>query len=774
LIFHHAASILKIFQLNNDRNDPNVNVDLTDSLAWSDEWKVLVYDNDTKAIISPLLTVAELRSLGVTLHMSIDTNRDSIPDVSAVYFIQPTPTNLRHLMDDTAVGKYRDFSIHFTPSVPRQMLDNLAKSCVENGAVVRIRSIFDQYLNYIALESRLFSLNMQNSYSSIWSPSLTEADLEKFAKDIASSLLGVFATLNILPLIMTCRDGPSERIGALLDQMIRDQLDSGGGIFARSAGGPSSNALSSLSANQKLASLTLGANSRPVLLLLDRTLDLSGPLMHGSTYESLVDDTLGPISLNRVNIVGAQDASQSTASGAPSSSGSAASNSWLEWATGSSAAAGKHKGKTYTLDSDVDSFWRHHFSAQFPAAIEAHEKELAQVVAREAEIRKTTSSSASLAEEDAAANLQAASPDAATERGAGADLVATIDSLPALLRRKKVLQMHAELLQAVMNGVSSRLIPHFYELELTSLVTGMDRSAVFAMLGDAAKGTLRDRARLACIYLWTCSLSPSSSGTPTAASAPTMSSVLAEEAAAASQALAASAASAAPTVPQGTAPSPNAASKNAELASAQAALAYIRHQRATLLNTSGGFGSASASRFSIGGSLGTIPGGAAGNKLLSSLTGAASTFLSKAQAAATRLYQGETRAPITRILQSVVEAKPSLASSFASVDNFLVYDPKKSSSGGTKGPVMYSSYSSAIMAASSAAGNAASPPVFKNAFVFVTGGVSYAEYHDILSYASSSSSASGSSKTVVVGGSEILHSDAFLGQLETLGRGFSS
>jgi hypothetical protein len=675
---------------------------------------------------------------------------------------------MRHLMDDTAVGKYRDFSIHFTPSVPRQMLDNLAKSCVENGAVVRIRSIFDQYLNYIALESRLFSLNMQNSYSSIWSPSLTETDLEKFAKDIATSLVGVFATLTIIPLIMTSRDGPSERIGALLDQMIRDQLDSGGGIFARNASGPTSNALSSLSVNQKLASLTLGANSRPVLLLLDRTLDLSGPLTHGSTYESLVDDTLGPISLNRVNVVGAQDASQSTSSA--SASASAPSNSWLEWATGSGAAAGKQKGKAYTLDSDVDSFWRHYFSAPFPSAIEAHEKELAQVVAREAEIRSATSSAST--DEDAAANLQASAPDAATERGASVDLVATIDSLPALLRRKKVLQMHAELLQAVMNNVSSRLIPHFYELELSALVTGMDRSAVFFMLGDSTKGTLRDRARLACIYLWTCSLSPSSSGTPTAAAAPTMSSVLAEEAAAVSQALAASAPSAAPA--QGAATTPTASAKPTELTAAQAALAYIRHQRATLLNTSGGFGSASASRFSIGGSLGNIPGSGAGNKLLSSLTGAASTFLSKAQAAATRLYQGETRAPMTRILQSVMEAKPSVASSFAAVDNFLVYDPKKSTSGGAKGPTMYSSYSSAIMAASSAAGNAAAPPVFKNAFVFVTGGVSYSEYHDMLSYATSSSSASGSAKTVVVGGSEILHPDGFLRQLETLGRGFSS
>ncbi len=57
--------------------------------------QVLLYDEETKSIISPLLNVAELRSLGVTLHMPLESKRDSIPDVSAVYFINPSPMSLR-------------------------------------------------------------------------------------------------------------------------------------------------------------------------------------------------------------------------------------------------------------------------------------------------------------------------------------------------------------------------------------------------------------------------------------------------------------------------------------------------------------------------------------------------------------------------------------------------------------------------------------------------------------------------------------------------------
>ena len=66
-----------------------------DGSAWSDEWKVLLLDAHTRAVISPLLTVRELRAMGVTLHLSLEAPRDPIPDVSAVYFVRPGAASLR-------------------------------------------------------------------------------------------------------------------------------------------------------------------------------------------------------------------------------------------------------------------------------------------------------------------------------------------------------------------------------------------------------------------------------------------------------------------------------------------------------------------------------------------------------------------------------------------------------------------------------------------------------------------------------------------------------
>lgn len=47
----------------------NLNQQLTDTYAVEPEWKVLVFDRYGQDILSPLLTVKDLREIGVTLHL---------------------------------------------------------------------------------------------------------------------------------------------------------------------------------------------------------------------------------------------------------------------------------------------------------------------------------------------------------------------------------------------------------------------------------------------------------------------------------------------------------------------------------------------------------------------------------------------------------------------------------------------------------------------------------------------------------------------------------
>ena len=115
--------------------------DTSSATAWSDEWKVLVLDASTRAIITPLVSIKELRAMGVTLFVSLEAPRDPIPDVSAVYFVRPTAASLRAILEDTASTRYRDATLHFSSPLPHAALEALARGCVEVGAAARVRRV---------------------------------------------------------------------------------------------------------------------------------------------------------------------------------------------------------------------------------------------------------------------------------------------------------------------------------------------------------------------------------------------------------------------------------------------------------------------------------------------------------------------------------------------------------------------------------------------------------------------------------------------------------
>jgi sec1 family domain-containing protein 1 len=54
----------------------------------SSPWKVIVLDKSTKDVIAALFVTADLRKHGITLFLDIDSERQPIADVSAIYFVE--------------------------------------------------------------------------------------------------------------------------------------------------------------------------------------------------------------------------------------------------------------------------------------------------------------------------------------------------------------------------------------------------------------------------------------------------------------------------------------------------------------------------------------------------------------------------------------------------------------------------------------------------------------------------------------------------------------
>eukprot|EP00752_Nemacystus_decipiens_P008016 g7163.t1 len=417
---------------------------------WSDQWKVLVYDKPCRNIISTLLHVTQLRKQGVTLHMLLETEREAIPDVPAIYFCRPTAENMTRIAADAGKRLYSNLFVNLSSKLERPLMELFARETLAEGSVDMISKIFDQNLEFVSLEHRLFSLDRPGSYVQYNDPTCPDAQVEAYMKNMASALFGVLATAGGVPIIRALPGGPTQMISEQLSKLISDHLVSGGTAFN-----------------------TPGAAGfqRPLVVVMHRGMDLVSALRHNSTYQALVDDILDH-RLNRVTIQ-------------------------MEGKNGQ----GK-RAKTYDVDAESDSFYRRFKGSPFPEAIEANGSELAAVTQKEEDIRRRTSA-AGINADAASAGLGVSNALGGAGGGdeATQELAAAVESLPKLLEQKKGLEMHTNILKAIMDDVAAREVPVYFEVEeeIVSAPSKRTKSRVQDLL-VSGKGSIRDKLRLLGVY----------------------------------------------------------------------------------------------------------------------------------------------------------------------------------------------------------------------------------------------------------------------------------
>jgi hypothetical protein len=125
--------------------------------------------------------------------------------------------------------------------------------------------------------------------------------------------------------------------------------------------------------------------------------------------------------------------------------------------------------KFHDLDVKVDKFFDQHAGLLFPDAIAGHEEELKAVSKQEKDISAKASGNAS----------------ALFGNQNTKDLVAAVDTLPALLEKKRSLEEHTNIFQATMDVVTQRHTPDFSLLE-QRLIEGFNvpRAEVLALLSE--------------------------------------------------------------------------------------------------------------------------------------------------------------------------------------------------------------------------------------------------------------------------------------------------
>ncbi|KAH8671563.1 Sec1 family protein [Xylariales sp. PMI_506] len=408
-------------------------------------WKVLVFDDLGRDVISSVLRVSDLRSMGITMHMHLSASRHPIPDVPVIYLLEPDAKNLEAITNDLQKGLYSPAYINFTSSISRPLLEEFAAQTATAGTSEHIAQLYDQYLNFIVAEPDLFSLGMQkeNTYWALNSAKTKDEELDHVVDKIVSGLFSVVVTMGVIPIIRCPKGAAAEMIAAKLDRKLRDHiLNSKDNLFSAS-GRPASSAGTPA--------------SRPVLIILDRNVDLNPMLSHSWTYQSLVHDVLD-MKLNRITIEAPVD-EQNPAKGVTK--------------------------KAYDLTA-ADFFWEKNAAQPFPQVAEDIDAELTRYKDDAAEItKKTGASSIEDLQNDTSASAQ--------------HLKAAITLLPELRERKAVLDMHMNILAALLTGIKNRQLDNYFQMEEN--VMKQTKAQVLEVIKDDEKGNQPlDKLRLFIIW----------------------------------------------------------------------------------------------------------------------------------------------------------------------------------------------------------------------------------------------------------------------------------
>lgn len=307
-------------------------------------WKVLVFDNLGRDVISSVLRVQDLRNFGVTIHLNLHTPRHPIPDVPVVYLVEPTAENINAISADLQKNLYDMTYVNFLSSVPRALLEDFAASTAQNNTSEKIAQVYDQYLNFVVSEPDLFSLNLKDVYYTLNSAQAADTTIEQTIDKVVGGLFSVAVTMGTIPIIRCPKGNAAEIIAQKLDRKLRDHIlnSRDNNLFSTRAGS------------------TAAPAARPVLIILDRNVDLIPMLSHSWTYQSLVHDVLN-MRLNRITVETVDD-------------------------------DGKVSKKSYDLNSN-DFFWARNAGVPFPQVAEDIDAELTKYKEDVAEITRKTGAS---------------------------------------------------------------------------------------------------------------------------------------------------------------------------------------------------------------------------------------------------------------------------------------------------------------------------------------------------------------------------------------------
>ncbi|CAK3877226.1 sec1 family superfamily [Lecanosticta acicola] len=236
------------------------------------DWKVLVLDPDSKRLIYNVLEEDTILNENITNIEQITDRRQTNRDVDAIYILTPQPHIVDCVMADFEKRKYRRAHLVWTSLLHPALRDRIDKSQTARSQIEQFRVL---NVEFFPRESHLVTFRDPYSFPVLFHPACNSL-VRQHLEDIAQKVVGVCVALGEYPTIRYYRPRtPTHEASILcshLARFVQDELD----LYA------------------KFHEDFPPATNRPrgSLYILDRSLDLSAPLIHEFTYQAMAHDLL--------------------------------------------------------------------------------------------------------------------------------------------------------------------------------------------------------------------------------------------------------------------------------------------------------------------------------------------------------------------------------------------------------------------------------------------------------------------------------------------------
>ena len=264
-------------------------------------WKILILDDTTFPIISPLFTVQELRESNIATIYMLESKRTAVK-TNAFYFISK---DLSFVLDDMRQDLYLTYNIFSLDSLRRQELERFALESAKTKRASQVHSVFDSFQNFVCLQDNLFTSNIENSFRKISAANFAENFTKKVGENFSERIDENFTKKTGENFTKKTAEKTGEKIANSLFSVLFQIGENTPKIIYNEKSAAAMEVAQCLSgrlnSRRELLKSKKSLLKRPLLILFDRLDDVLTPIKHVWTYSGLIKDLL-PFDDNRVTL----------------------------------------------------------------------------------------------------------------------------------------------------------------------------------------------------------------------------------------------------------------------------------------------------------------------------------------------------------------------------------------------------------------------------------------------------------------------------------------